>query len=180
MFTSKWVFQFVLFLSLFLIFLCNKSYAQTQKLLGQAAPRIELYDLDGNNHNSDDVKGKVVVLDFWATWCAPCIKSLPSMIKIQNSYMNDPNVIFWYINTLEVVGKTSVQITDFLRKKEFDIMVLRDNQEGKTVADKFGVTGLPVKIIIDRSGVIRYVDTGFTGDSEMLIKQLTKTIEMLK
>jgi thiol-disulfide isomerase/thioredoxin len=68
-----------------------------KSMINETAPAFALLDLDGKNINVEDLKGKVVVVDFWATWCGPCIASFPGMQKMVNKYKEDPNVKFVFI-----------------------------------------------------------------------------------
>src|SRR5690554_8083345 len=72
-----------------------------QEAQPEPAPDFTLEDLEGNTVSLKDLEGKVVVLDFWATWCAPCIKSFPAMQMAVNKYKDDPEVEFLFINTWE-------------------------------------------------------------------------------
>jgi hypothetical protein len=70
-----------------------------KSMLNETAPAFALLDLDGKNINVEDLKCKVVVVDFWATWCGPCKASFPGMQKMVNKYKEDPNVKFIFIDT---------------------------------------------------------------------------------
>ncbi|PZX49686.1 peroxiredoxin [Algoriphagus ratkowskyi] len=156
---------------------CN-STAQNLKLLDKAAPQFELLSYSGEGFSLEDAKGKVIILDFWATWCAPCIKAFPAMIAVEKSFFSDNDVIFLYVNSLEVKGKTTDNVFDFLQKRGLDINFYKDTND--VVSKAFSVTGLPVKIVIDKSGIVRYMDSGFAGDNQELIAKLTNEIERLR
>ncbi|WP_339700193.1 TlpA disulfide reductase family protein [Algoriphagus aquimarinus] len=157
---------------------CYSSLAQNLELRNQPSPTFELLSYSGVEFKLEDAKDKVIVLDFWSTWCAPCIKAFPAMIEVEKSFSSDNDVIFLYVNSLEVKGKTSDNVFDFLQKRGLDINFYKDNND--VVSEAFGVTGLPVKIVIDKSGIVRYMDSGFVGDNQKLITKLTNEIERLK
>src|SRR5690554_335086 len=99
--------KFILSISLFLAFsfLSAGDFTQNQGQqpkvkahVSAPAPDFVLKDLDGNTVSLKDQKDKVVILDFWATWCGPCIQSFPSMQTAIDLYKNDPNVVFLFIN----------------------------------------------------------------------------------
>ena len=126
---------------------------------------FQLIDLNGDTLQTNDLYGKVLVIDFWATWCAPCIKSFPAMMEVQHSYKDNKEVIFLYVNTLEVEGRNGDFISQFLDKKGIDLKVYLDraNPGIETLSEKLGISSLPYKIIVDKSGEIRYRDSGLLG-----------------
>jgi hypothetical protein len=71
-----------------------------KSLISEAAPAFELIDAQGKTVRLEDYKGKIIVLDFWATWCGPCISSFPGMQKAVDKYKENPNVKFLFVNTL--------------------------------------------------------------------------------
>jgi len=120
------------------------------------APGWELTDLAGKTVHSADFKGKVVILDFWATWCPPCRAEIPDFIKLQNKYS---------AQGLAIVGVSVDQATlktvkAFAEKNGINYpIVLTD----KTIEDAFGgIDGLPTTFIIDRAGCIVKQHLGFT------------------
>src|SRR5690606_41666590 len=82
------------------------------------APGFSLKDLDGKEVSLEDLKGKVVVLDFWATWCAPCIKSFPAMQMAVDKYKEDPEVAFLFINTWERQEDPAAAVKQFMDRSE--------------------------------------------------------------
>lgn len=160
------------------------SEPQEYALVTKPAPDFNLLDLEGNTVSLKELKGKVVVLDFWATWCAPCINSFPAMQKAVDLYKDDQNVKFLFINTWEQKKDPQKTIQQFLAKRGFDFQVLMDIKEPGSsedlVVESYGVRGIPAKFIIDGQGMIRYHVLGFAGDDEEVIKELTEMIESAK
>lgn len=86
---------------------------------------IELFamkDLDGNTVDLSRMKGKILVLDFWATWCAPCKASFPGMQMAVDKYADDENVEFFFIATMETNPDYKAEIRKFLKSKGFNMM----------------------------------------------------------
>lgn len=151
----------------------------------EPAPAFTLQDMEGKEVSLADLEGKVVVLDFWATWCAPCIKSFPAMQMAVNKYKNDPAVEFLFINTWEQRDDPTEFVKQFLDKRGFDFKVLFDKKDPVSkrnpVVEGYGVSGIPVKFIIDTHGNIRHTLTGFKGgDDEAQVEELSGLIESSK
>jgi thiol-disulfide isomerase/thioredoxin len=87
-----------------------------KELISQPAPAFSLVDLEGNKVSLAELKGKVVILDFWATWCAPCKKSFPAMQKALDKYKADPNVRFLFIDTWERIPEPKKAVQPLLQK----------------------------------------------------------------
>jgi thiol-disulfide isomerase/thioredoxin len=128
-----------------------------------AAPAFTLPLLGGSQFSLAEHKGKVVMLDFWATWCGPCIRALPTVTKVTGEYA-PKGVVFAAVNLQEDADKVS----GFMENKSWDFTVALDSDG--SVADQFGVSAIPHSVIIDKKGVIRYVHVGFdprTGEEEL-------------
>jgi thiol-disulfide isomerase/thioredoxin len=154
-----------------------KMIAHLQKsMLDETAPSFALLNLDGNKIDIADLKGKVVIVDFWATWCGPCKASFPGMQKVVDKYKADPNVKFVFVDTWEQGDEKKKNAQDFITKNKYTFDVLMDTED--KVVDQFKVDGIPTKFVIDKEGKIRFKAIGFDGSDDKLVQELTAMIEM--
>lgn len=116
---------------------------------GGATPPLALNDLDGKAHALPDYRGKVVVLNFWATWCAPCIEEMPSFERLAKQLANAPFALVT-VN----FGEKPARITPFLEKIGVDVPVWLDTDMRASKA--WVKRGLPTTYIIDAGQNIRY------------------------
>lgn len=139
-------------------------------MIDKPAPDFTLVGMDGKKVTLSKLKGKVVVVDFWATWCGPCISSFPHLQKVYDKYRKNPNVVILAVNTWERVSgaERDQAVRKFIADKKYTFPVLFD-QDNVTVA-AYGVEGIPTKFIIDMKGRIRFKDVGFGGGAEMEAK----------
>ncbi len=137
-----------------LMILISPFYARSAGI-GEAAPAFTLKDMKGNAVTLESFKGKVVFLDFWATWCGPCKEEFPELDAIYKKYGKDG---------FEVVGisvdKSESNVAEFLKKRPVSFSILT-NTKGD-VAEAYGLPGMPTGFIIDKGGVIRYRHAGFS------------------
>jgi peroxiredoxin len=153
-----------------------------QKLINVDAPDFELKDLNGKIVKLSDFRGSIVVLDFWATWCGPCIGSFPAMKKVMNE-LKDKSVKFLFIDTMESeeLDNKNEKVKKILSsKKVSDFHVLLDEIKDLSykVTTAYNVPSIPAKFIIDNNGKIRYRSTGFSTD-ENLIKELKTVVKLI-
>lgn len=144
-------------------------------------PNFKLYDLEGRVVELDEFKGKVLVIDFWATWCAPCIKSFPALLALEQKYSSNDKLVFLYVNTLELTGRDESYIVEFLRKKELDFTVYLDKPDldQKNLSELLQINSLPFKMIVNESGIVSYLESGFSGDSLEFSSSLNAKIKSL-
>ncbi|HMR83208.1 MAG TPA: TlpA disulfide reductase family protein [Niabella sp.] len=146
------------------------------QILDKPAPQFTLTDLDGKKVSLADYKGKVVIVDFWATWCGPCIASFPGMKKMQEKYKDNSDVKFLFVDTWQREENKEQNAKDFITKNNYDIFhVLMDNED-KVVKD-YEVSGIPTKFIIGKDGRIKFQAVGFDGEDH-LYKELPAMIEL--
>lgn len=148
------------------------------EIISRPAPQFTLTDLDGKQVSLSDFKGKTVMIDFWATWCGPCIASFPGLQQTVNKYADDKDVKFLFINSWERVENKKQNAADFMKKNNYTFHVLMD-EDNKVITD-FKVSGIPTKFIIDKEQNIRFISIGFEGTPEGLVEELSAMIEMVR
>lgn len=121
--------------------------------VGKPAPDFTLSGLDGRTVSLADLKGKVVVLDFWATWCGPCIQALPHFAQLSRE-MQGRDVRFYAVNLQEATDA----VGEFVHRAELPVPVLLD-QTGD-VAARYRVVSIPYTVVIGRDGRITRMFTG--------------------
>jgi len=157
----------------------EKRYEEIKaSMIREDAPKFKLANLEGNTVSLEQLKGKVVVVDFWATWCGPCKASFPGMQQAVNKYKDDPNVVFVFVDTWEndLPEKVKTKVTDFITKNKYTFNVLYDF-DNQTVSD-FQVEGIPTKFILDKNNNIRFKAVGYNGSAEELNEELQSMIQL--
>lgn len=133
--------------------------ASRPPVVGTPAPDFELPDLKGEQVSLSEHRGRIVLLNFWATWCKPCVKEMPAMQEVYED-LRDQGFVVLAINELEDEGRVRRHIAD--HGHTFPVLLDDDNR----VANMYGVRGLPVSVFVDQSGrVTDYVKGGLLTES---------------
>jgi len=135
------------------------------------APQFTLPDINGNQVSLSDFEGKVVILDFWATWCPPCVKEVPHFIELYDEYKEQGFEMVGI--SLDAGGANDVK--PFVEKMNVNYTMLIGNQD---VTKQYGgIGGIPTTFVIDKAGQIRQKYVGyrekavFENDIKMLLNE---------
>ncbi len=137
--------------------------------IGRTAPGFKLPDLSGREVSLEQYRGKIVILDFWATWCGPCRMTMPVLERLQREYSSDMALLA--INLAEPPD----MVRDFVREQRISSTVLLD--EDGSVGEVYRSESIPMQVLIDRNGVIRDVSVGY---SPSLASKLRSQIEKIR
>ncbi len=118
-----------------------------------------------------DLAGKVVLVDFWASWCAPCKESFPALRELHEKYSAQGLVV-----VAVSIDEDKADMDAFLKKNPMPFALVRDPQS-KLFDEKLGLTGVPVTYILDKSGKVAFTHGGYEGKKTK--KLLTEKIESL-
>ena len=141
---------------LLLISLVSPTSAFAVKV-GEPAPFFELPSVENSAHRLEDYKSKVVLVNFWASWCSPCRKELPLLDKLQAKH---DDLVVIAIN----IDSEKENALQFLRQYKVKSLVLFDLLT--EVVAQYGAMAMPTSYILDKQGVIRYLHYGFNADKD--------------
>ncbi len=125
---------------------------------GEPAPNFTLESLDGKTVKLNELKGKPVFLDFWATWCGPCRRALPHTQAFFEKYKDKAHI--FAVNVRE--EKETVRA--FMERNKYTFPVLMDTDG--SVADAYGVRGIPHFVLIDAKGNVQLIKVGYGPGAE--------------
>jgi peroxiredoxin len=127
----------------------------TNPWVGRRAPDFTATDLSGNQISLSDYRGKVVLLDFWATWCAGCLMEMPDVKQVYEKYHKDKDFVVIGVS-LDV---NQARTKEFVKKSGFDWPQVYDGRGWESgVAQLYHVDAIPSTFLIDKKGIIRYTD----------------------
>jgi thiol-disulfide isomerase/thioredoxin len=123
------------------------------------APDFEARDLDGKKIKLSDFRGKVVVIDFWATWCGPCVRGMPVSVAVTKEYGD--RVVFLPVDVDD--RESAEKVKAFAAKKGWSFPLYLG---GKAVGAKYGVSGIPHTVIVAADGTVTAKHVGFSSESD--------------
>lgn len=125
-------------------------------IIGTMRPEFSLSDVAGQLRNINEWDGKVLAINFWATWCPPCIKEIPEFIEIQHKYEAEG------LQFIGIALQRPEEVTEFMQEHGMNYPVLAGEMEVIKIAESYGndIGALPYTIIVDRQGLIHYVKRG--------------------
>ena len=151
------------------------SMGERPPVTGMPAADFTLMDLQGKPQSLSQYRGKVVLLNFWATWCKPCTTEMPAMQACYDK-LRDKGFVVLAVNELEDVQKVAEHVKAY--GHSFPVLMDKDNR----VANMYGVYGLPVSVLIDEQGVVQeYIKGGLLTEPRILeMVERVKTAAPLK
>lgn len=143
---------------------------QGDGIIGTSRPDFSLPDVTGQMRNISEWDGKVVAINFWATWCPPCIKEIPEFIELQHKYGEQG------LQFIGIALQRPEEVTEFMAEKGMNYPVLAGEMEVIKIAESYGneMGVLPYTVIVDREGRIYYAKRGpLAGEAaEAIISEL--------
>jgi thiol-disulfide isomerase/thioredoxin len=138
-------------------------------LKGKPAPEINLKTVDGKDVVLSKMKGKVVLVDTWATWCPPCKASLPHIQKLATDKdLADKGLVVWAVNDME----TKPQVEAFMKENKYTFTVPMDEKGAMLKA--YFIAGIPTTIVVGRDGTVKDTFVGYGG--EQTAKQIADVV----
>lgn len=137
--------------------------------IGEPLPAFKLTDIKGKKFNSEELIGKIIVINLWFTSCKPCIMEMPELNKVYDKYKNNSNVVF-----VSITYNGTKDVKKFLKKHKFNYPVVASAME---TCNSFKVQGYPTNIIVDQSGKYSFFATGsFQGIEQVLEIEIDKLL----
>lgn len=133
--------------------------------VGDAAPNWTLQDVNGNDFSLEDYRGRVVVMDFWATWCGPCIMAMPGLQELHEEFKNQP------VSILGINCWESSDPAAFMQSKGFTYGLLVGADQ---VAAQYGVQGIPTFYVIGKDGTVIFHEVGYDPDGTNKLREVIK------
>ncbi len=158
-----------------LISACSeKKKAENPRELTQEEQHIEaaitgatFENIDGSTVSYEDFKGKVVLFDFWETWCGPCLQVFPLMDSLKNEYPNDFVVVAVNLNNSD----TPEDVQNFKDSKDYDFVYTIDNNN---IGDEIITLGIPFKVFFDPEGYLIKAELGLSGEDFQTTKEIVE------
>ncbi|MCF6361176.1 MAG: TlpA family protein disulfide reductase [Cyclobacteriaceae bacterium] len=137
----------------------------------KAAYDFTLTGMDGSTLDFETLRGKVIFINMWATWCAPCIAEMPSIQKLYNNYKDNPDVVFAMVS----FDRDPLKAEKFVIKKGFDMPIYFPNET--QIPKVYESRGIPTTYVINKEGYITYKKIGMASyDSKSFAKMMDELI----
>lgn len=150
----------------------NDDYTKSSVLkIGDSFPIFNYLNKDGKSHESSEFKGKVILINFFATWCGPCMVEMPLLEKeIWEPYKSNNNfklISFGRDHSLN-------EINNFIKLKNFNFEICPD--KGKLIYNQFATQYIPRNYLIDKNGKIIYISVGYSDEDFKILKEKIKSL----
>ena len=160
-----------LFLAVLLIFIFFRPSSRWKA--GEGVSKFSLHTEEGEKVSLSDFSGKIVLINFWATWCPPCIEEMPSLVALQKRFAGRPFVL---LTVNEDEGGSDVLVRQFKKQTGLDFLSLLD--ETGSIADAFGVYSLPQSFLIDGQGqLIRQISGAVNWSGRKYVELIESHLE---
>lgn len=137
--------------------------------LNEPAFLFKAEDMDGNTIELYRLRGKIVVINFWATWCGPCKREIPDLNRLVEKFKEDTSVVF-----LAITDEPKKKIKDFLKETPFFYQIIPNAKE---VLRKYLVKSIPMHLIIDKNGYIQFMHVGAIPGIEVILEEEIKALK---
>jgi thiol-disulfide isomerase/thioredoxin len=130
--------------------------------VGEDAPSFTVPTMGGEPFVLADHRGKVIVLDFWASWCPPCKASLPALQKVYEAHKDDEGVLVVSVNTDQAAVQDG-RLAQFVKQRRFTFPVLFDR--GMRISKTYAVQSIPTMVVVAADGRVHHVQVGLPSNS---------------
>jgi len=145
----------------------SNSTSPTPTQVGNLAPDFQFYNPEEEPISLSDLRGKPVMLNFWATWCGPCVSEMPYLQQVYEEW-SDKGLVLLAINK----GEPPSQVKEFLQNHNLSLPVLLDTKQ--VIAQKYSIRAIPTTFFIDKEGIIQVVRVGAFPNKEAIESDLNK------
>lgn len=150
---------------IFFFFICSLGFSQDVIKIGQKSPIVNITDWLSNVPKDKNLERKFIVLEFWATWCIPCLKNVPHLNSLQKTFSEQKDLYF-----LSITNEEPIKVKRLLEKIHFSTIVVTDESNQTQIKFGDGINGisrLPLTVLIDNNGIIKWI-----GSPEQLNENL--------
>ncbi len=137
---------------LLVFFGCNGNLSEDRGKVGTSSPPFSVVDINGNEYSLKELKGNIIVLNFWFIGCPPCIREIPELNNLVQKYKNEKIVFLAFAND------SKSKLLNFLEKNKFEYNIV---PKSKRMTKKFNTHGFPTNIIIDGNGSIVFHEAAY-------------------